>query len=85
MVAELVTRALANVQAALAGWPLGGAPAHVLKTLNDRIDGSGSLRNFLVSLSFFTNINSELWTSPSAPSARTASTPTSSEHSAWKA
>ena len=26
MVAELVTRALANVQAALAGWPLGGAP-----------------------------------------------------------
>ena len=40
MVAELVTRALANVQAALAGWPLGGDPAHVLKTLNDRVEAS---------------------------------------------
>ena len=40
MVAELVTRALANVQAALAGWPLGGAPAHALKTPEDRIAAS---------------------------------------------
>ena len=40
MVAELVTHALANVQAALAGWPLGGAPAHALKTPEDRIAAS---------------------------------------------